>query len=215
MPVYLLIILIVSAYLLGSVPSSIWIGKLFYNTDVRNFGSKNSGATNTFRVLGIKAGLPVLIIDILKGYVAVILICFLNIDPETEQYILIQLLLGSCAFAGHVFPVFAGFNGGKGMSTLLGAVLAIHQYPVLISLGVFIIILLITRYVSLSSVIAGISYSLCIIFIFETTGTSVIIFSACFATAIIITHIQNIKRLLKKEEPKAGLSLKWKAIKQK
>ncbi|MBN2519273.1 MAG: glycerol-3-phosphate acyltransferase, partial [Bacteroidales bacterium] len=136
------ILLIILAYLIGSIPSSVWIGKIFFNTDIRKFGSKNAGTTNTFRVLGYKAGLPVLFIDILKGYFAVSLVLIFKNHNLTEiQIFNFQLILGLAAILGHIFPIFAKFKGGKGVATLLGIFLSIALFPTLISLFAFILIL--------------------------------------------------------------------------
>src|SRR5436190_3997200 len=115
------VIALVAAYILGSIPSAVWIGKIFYGIDVREYGSGNAGATNTFRVLGKKAGIPVLAIDVLKGFSAVSLAYFQSEwVPATNAFVIFQLTLAVFAVLGHVFPVFAGFRGGKGVATLLG-----------------------------------------------------------------------------------------------
>lgn len=200
--------LIVAAYLIGSIPSSVWIGKLFYNTDVRMHGSGNAGATNTFRVLGNKAGILVFVIDLMKGFAAARL-AFLNTSLTAgapEYLITIQLVLGIAAILGHIFPLYAGFNGGKGVATLFGAILAISFFPTLIMAGIFFATLFGTRYVSLSSILAGISFPLLIILVFDINTQSLIIFSVMIPILIIITHQKNIGRLLRNEESKADLS---------
>ncbi len=124
--------ILIFAYLIGSIPTSVWIGKSFFNTDVREHGSRNAGSTNAIRVLGWKAGLTVLIIDIFKGWLAVNLIHLTNYYiPETGDFIEFQLLLGIAAILGHIFPVYVGFRGGKGVATLFGLVLAINPEPTL------------------------------------------------------------------------------------
>ena len=151
-----IVILCIAAYLIGSIPSSVWIGSWFYNIDIREHGSGNAGTTNTFRVLGTAPGIAVFIIDILKGWIAVNLIHYLNaLEPHTAQFINIQLLLGGLAVFGHIFPIYVGFKGGKGVATLLGIVLAIHPFSALICLGIFTVVLIISKYVSLSSMTAG------------------------------------------------------------
>ena len=116
----------VAAYLLGSIPSSVWIGKVFFNTDIREHGSGNAGTTNTFRVLGVVPGIFVFAFDLMKGYLAVSLIRFAHdMIPATSGYINFSLLLGGLAVLGHIFPVFANFKGGKGVATLLGIIFAI------------------------------------------------------------------------------------------
>ena len=192
------------AYLLGSIPTSVWIGKHFFKIDIREHGSKNAGSTNAIRILGWKAGLIVLLFDIFKGWLAVNLIRLTDYYiPETGDYINFQLLLGIAAIIGHIFPVYVGFKGGKGVATLLGFVLAIDPTTTLICIGVFIIALIITKYVSLSSMIAGFSFPVLVIFVFKTTTPSLIIFSLIVSVLLLFTHQKNIERLLRKEENKA------------
>jgi glycerol-3-phosphate acyltransferase PlsY len=192
------------AYLLGSIPTSVWIGKHFFKIDIREHGSKNAGSTNAIRILGWKAGLIVLLFDIFKGYLAVNLIRLTDYYiPETGDYINFQLLLGIAAIIGHIFPVYVGFKGGKGVATLLGFVLAIDPTTTLICIGVFVIALIITKYVSLSSMIAGFSFPVLVIFVFKTTTPALIIFSLIVSVLLLFTHQKNIERLLRKEENKA------------
>ncbi len=201
------IIIIIVAYLLGSIPTSVWIGRYFYHIDIREHGSGNAGATNTFRVLGIKAGIIVFIVDFLKGFLAVNLIHFTHYYiPHSGDYINIQLLLGIAALLGHIFPIYVGFRGGKGVATLFGVICAISLYPTLIMAGVFFVTLIITKYVSLSSMIAGLSFPFLIIVIFNTTTPSLVIFSLIIAILMLFTHQKNIERLLRKEESKADFS---------
>lgn len=193
------------AYLIGSVPNSLWIGRLFFNIDVRDHGSKNAGSTNTIRLLGYKAGIPVLLLDILKGWLAVKLIYLTNYYiPATGDYINFQLLLGLAAIMGHIFPVLAGFRGGKGVATLIGVILAIDPLSTLICIGVFMLTLLITKYVSLSSMIAGLSFPVLVIVVFKTTTPSLIIFSLIVFVLLLFTHQKNIERLARNEEKKAN-----------
>ncbi len=200
------ILFIVLAYLLGSVPSSVWIGKRFYSIDVREHGSGNAGFTNTVRVLGWKAGLPVFLLDILKGYIAVSIIRLSSVYiPGTADFVNYQLILGAAAVLGHIFPVYVNFKGGKGVATLLGLLLAIQPQPTLICLGIFLVVFLTTRYVSLSSMIAGISFPILIIFVFKTTISSLIIFSMIVSILLILTHQKNIERLLNREESRAKI----------
>jgi acyl phosphate:glycerol-3-phosphate acyltransferase len=203
------IFLVLIAYLLGSIPSSVWIGKIFYNIDVREHGSGNAGTTNTFRVLGVKAGIPVFIFDALKGWLAVKLIYFTNYYiPSSGDFINFQLLLGIFAVLGHIFPIYVRFKGGKGVATLFGVVLSIHPYAALISVGIFAFLLIATRYVSLSSMIAGFSFPVIIIFVFKTTTLSLVIFSLIIAILLLLTHQRNIERLLSKEESKISIKKK-------
>ena len=144
----MILILVILAYLIGSIPTSVWIGKRFYNIDVREFGSGNAGATNTFRVLGKKAGVPVLIIDILKGSLAVALAYFSVFEINSDNFINLQLGLGVAALCGHIFPIFAGFRGGKGVATILGIVICILPLASVFSLVVFLVVLFSARIVS-------------------------------------------------------------------
>jgi acyl phosphate:glycerol-3-phosphate acyltransferase len=198
-------VILVAAYLLGSIPNAVWIGRLFFNTDVRDHGSKNAGSTNTIRVLGYRAGLPVLLLDILKGFLAVKLIYFtFYYIPATGEYINFQLLLGLAVIIGHIFPVFANFRGGKGVATLIGVILAIDPVSTLICIGVFLATLILTKYVSLSSMIAGLSFPILVIVVFNTTTSSLVIFSLIVFILLLFTHQKNIERLVRREESKAN-----------
>jgi acyl phosphate:glycerol-3-phosphate acyltransferase len=200
------ILLIIIAYLLGSIPSSVWIGKRFYGVDIREHGSGNAGFSNTVRVLGWKAGLPVFLIDVIKGYMAVILLRVFNVYiPGTADFVNFQLILGASAVIGHIFPVYVGFRGGKGVATLLGLLLAIQPQPTLICIGIFAVVFLTTRYVSLSSMIAGISFPILIIFVFKTTISSLVVFSMIVSILLLLTHQKNIERLLNREESRARI----------
>ncbi len=200
----IVVLLFICAYLMGSVVNAVWVSKLFYGFDIRDFGSKNAGSTNTVRILGWKAGVPVFILDAFKGFAAVNLVRIYGYySPGTNYFVTFQLLLGAFAVIGHIFPVFYGFKGGKGVASLFGIVLAIALWPTLITLGIFIITLFITRYVSLSSMIAGIVFPLLIMFVFPTSIQSLIIFSLVISILLLLTHQKNIERLIKKEESKA------------
>jgi acyl phosphate:glycerol-3-phosphate acyltransferase len=206
MPTYIEIIFLILAYLLGSIPTSVWIGKIFFGIDIREYGSGNAGATNTFRILGVKAGIPVLIFDIFKGWAPVRFLYLTNFYfPDTSDFVNFQLMLGIAAVLGHIFPIYEGFKGGKGVATLMGVILAIHPESALICAGVFIISLLITHYVSLSSMITGMVYPILIIIVFNNTIISLSIFSLVIAILLLFTHQKNIERLLKKEEAKAKI----------
>jgi glycerol-3-phosphate acyltransferase PlsY len=188
------------------MPTSVIIGKKFYGIDIREYGSGNAGATNTFRILGKKAGIPVLIIDILKGFSATSLVLFITtLVPSTEQFVNTQLAYGIAAILGHLFPVFAGFRGGKGIATLLGMVLAVHPPAAGICILIFIVILLITKYVSLGSILGSVAFPFLIVFVYHTTIKSLIIFGIAIAILVILTHQKNIERLLRGEESKANL----------
>ena len=204
------LLFLLGAYLLGSIPSAVWIGKYFYKIDVREYGSGNAGATNVFRVLGKKAGIPVLLIDVLKGYLAVSIAYFSHETVGSYQFINLQLVLGIASLVGHIFPIFASFRGGKGIATLLGIILAVLPFAALISMGIFIIVLLISSYVSLSSMTAAVAFPIVVILVFKTTTPSLIIFSILIAIMVLITHQKNIERLLRREESKASLIKKKK-----
>jgi acyl phosphate:glycerol-3-phosphate acyltransferase len=200
------ILLLIVAYLLGSIPSAVWIGKRFYDVDIREHGSGNSGFSNMVRVLGWKAGLPVFLIDAIKGYIAVNLIRVTQLYiPGTADFVSFQLLLAAAAVLGHIFPIYVGFKGGKGVATLLGILIAIQPQPTLICIGIFVVVFLTTRYVSLSSMIAGIAFPILIIFVFKTTISSLIIFSMIISILLLLTHQKNIERLLNKEESRAKI----------
>lgn len=200
---------LILAYLFGSIPTAVWIGQAFYNIDVREYGSGNAGATNTFRVLGKKAGIPVMLLDILKGWTATNLAYIVGISTtgafHSVGFTNLQLALGIAAVMGHLFPVFAGFRGGKGIATLFGMILAINLPAALLCVSVFIVTLLITRYVSLSSILAGFIYPIGVTFIFPVYVKSVIIYGMCIFILVLVTHQKNIERLLKGKESKVNL----------
>lgn len=195
-----LLLCILASYLIGSIPSAVWIGKWFYGIDVRNFGSGNAGATNTFRVLGKKAGIPVLILDAAKGFFAVYSLNW--VDAASHHYPYIQILAGMAALMGHIFPVFAQFRGGKGVATLLGLVLALQPLPSLCAIVVFLIVLRIGRMVSLASIIAGLSYPIILHFGFQNTNPALAVFSCVVAILLVVTHRKNIRRIIRREESK-------------
>jgi len=200
-----LFLLIIFAYLVGSIPSAVWLGKRFYKIDVREFGSGNAGATNTFRVLGKKAGIVVLVCDILKGSLSVLLAFLSSYNVNSNQFVNLQLALGIAAVVGHVFPVFAGFRGGKGVATILGIVICLTPITSALGLIVFLTVLILTRYVSLSSIMAGISYPILLKFILKNDNQTLFIFSIFVAILLVITHKKNISRLLKKQESRVNL----------
>src|ERR1700749_3394628 len=199
---------LILAYLCGSIPTAVWIGEAFFGVDVREYGSGNAGAANHFRVLGTTAGIPVMLIDILKGWTATNLAYFIGVSTtgayNSPAYMNYALALGVAAVMGHLFPIFAGFRGGKGIATLLGMVLAINLPAALLCLSVFLVVLLITRYVSLGSIMAGFTYPIAVTFIFPTYIKSVIIYGMCMCVLILVTHQKNIERLLKGKESKVN-----------
>ncbi|WP_395807464.1 glycerol-3-phosphate 1-O-acyltransferase PlsY [Daejeonella sp.] len=200
---------LILAYLFGSIPTAVWIGQAFYGIDVREYGSGNAGATNTFRVLGKKAGIAVMVLDILKGYTATNLAYLIGLSvtgpQDSVQFVNYQLALGVTAVMGHLFPVFAGFRGGKGIATLFGMILAVHTGAALICVLTFVVVLLISKYVSLSSLLSGFSFPLSIIFIFQSPIRSVVLYGMCICVLILVTHQKNIERLLKGKESKVDL----------
>jgi len=198
-----LFLLIIAAYLIGSIPTAYWIGKAFFSIDIREHGSKNMGASNTFRVLGPVWGIIVLIIDLGKGMAAVQLALLVHsTDWLGTEKSFWQLLFGLIAVAGHVFPVFAGFRGGKGVATLFGLVLAIQPWIALISIGAFLIVVFLTRYISLGSIIAVIVFMACVWFAYKESNVYMRWFSIIAAALVIFMHRSNLLRLLKGSENK-------------
>jgi glycerol-3-phosphate acyltransferase PlsY len=189
------------AYLLGSISTSVWVGKAFYHIDIRNEGSGNAGATNTIRVLGIKAGIPVIIVDVMKGFLAVYLIHFFTPSTWTgSQLIYAQIAAGFIAVLGHVYPVFAGFRGGKGVATLLGMGIAIYPSVIWVPVVVFLIVLLSTGYVSMGSMLAGLSFPITDILIYQDHHPGKVTLAVIAALFLIYTHRKNIGRLRKGTE---------------
>jgi glycerol-3-phosphate acyltransferase PlsY len=201
----MIISLLLGAYLLGSIPTAVWWGMRYYGIDVREFGSGNAGATNTFRVLGKKAGIPVLIVDILKGTLAVSLVYLTSFKFDSNPFVNMELGLGIAALVGHVFPIFAGFRGGKGVATILGVVVCLTPITSVLVLIVFLTVLFATRYVSLSSILAGISYPLFLNLFLKNQNETLMIYSVLVAVLLVITHKKNILRLFKRQESKVIL----------
>ena len=198
------ILLTVAAYLLGSIPSAVWIGKRFYGIDIRQHGSRNAGATNTLRVLGRKAAAPVFAIDVAKGFAAVMLY-HLSPYKNTDFAFYLKIILVVAALLGHIFPLFAGFKGGKGVATLAGGILAVYPPAVLLCLATFVVVLAITHYVSLSSMIAGAAFPVYTRFVFGVREIPLIVFGCVVALLLIFTHRKNIGRLLSGTESKIYL----------
>jgi len=197
------------AYLLGAIPSSVWVGKLFFKTDVRQHGSGNPGATNAFRVLGKKAGIIVMITDIAKGFLASSLALFLfnsgliSADSKT----LYKILLGITAVFGHLIPVFLNFKGGKGVATLLGMVISLQPEVAGLCIAIFLTVVLITKYVSLGSILGAMCFPVFLLIIprYHVVGSIGVWFGFLLFTLILITHHTNIKRLVKGVENKTRL----------
>lgn len=195
------LILIILAYLIGSIPTAIIVSKAFFNIDIREYGSGNMGATNTFRVLGPKFGTIVMIGDMLKGILAVALYNLLPyyINNELDRTNL-MIGLGLAAVIGHIYPIWAGFRGGKGVATLFGMVLAIQPIVAINCVGVFLLVLYLTRYVSLSSILAGVALPICVLWIYNEQEVFYRVFAVAVACLIVLTHQKNISRLIKGNE---------------
>lgn len=198
---------VVLAYLIGSVPSAVWLGQAYYGIDIRDFGSGNAGATNTFRVLGKKTGILVMALDIFKGLTAVTLATVwmqLGFIAES-QLILFKLIFGISAVVGHIFPIYIGFKGGKGVATLLGMVLGINPLVAAICVAVFMIVLLSTKYVSLGSILGTLTFPVMLLITnIEPNGTILIVFGFTFFLVMLFTHKKNIQRILNGTENKAN-----------
>lgn len=212
--IYTLVVLAIVAYLLGSIPSAVWISKHFYGIDIRRYGSKNAGATNMLRVLGRRAAFPVFAIDFLKGFVAVTLSIFVAYLPEFSNegiygpngIYVVKIGLVVAVVLGHIFPLFAGFRGGKGVATLAGAVMGVDPSSILLCLGVWMLMLIITNYVSLSSIVAGCAFPIFILISPKTNGSvPLIIFAFVVAILLLVTHRKNIARLRQGTESKTHI----------
>lgn len=192
------LILIIISYLIGSIPTALLVSKRFFGIDIRDYGSGNMGATNTFRVLGSRYGTMVMVIDILKGLTTVMLYnslpFYLNHELERTN---LMLGLGTAAVLGHVFPIFANFRGGKGVATLLGMVLAIQPVIAVSCIGIFVVVLFLTRYVSLSSILAALSLPICVLWIWNENEVLYRVFALIVAVLVIVTHQKNIGRILR------------------
>lgn len=192
------LLLIALAYLIGSIPTALIISKRFFGIDIREYGSGNMGATNTFRVLGSKYGTIVMVVDILKGVVASSLYEFLPFYGGNElQRTNFIIGLGMAAVIGHIFPIFANFKGGKGVATLFGMVLALQPVVALSCVGVFIFVLYLTRYVSLSSILAALMLPVCVLWIWNENEILYRGFTLLVALLVIFTHQKNIGRILR------------------
>ena len=203
------VIAVLLAYFIGSIPSAIWVSKWFFGVDVRDYGSNNAGATNTFRVIGRVAGFTVLFFDILKGWISVkILTSLILYEPQSSEFINMQLVVGITAVLGHVFPIYEKFQGGKGVATLMGIILAINFSAAIGCVVIFLLIFIFTSYVSLGAIVAAIFFPIITIFIIRVESISVVYFSIFISILVILTHKPNIYRLLNKDENKMKIKLK-------
>ena len=208
---YCVITMLLLAYVLGSIPSAVWIGKKYYGIDIREHGSKNAGTTNMLRVLGKRAAIPVFILDFFKGFAAVSLLSLLRYNPEVSSAWIINLkILGVfAAVLGHIFPVFANFKGGKGVATLVGAVTGIYPQIVLLCFAAWSLVFLFTQYVSLASMTAGCCFPV-LVLIYSSSEWSrdneisftFILFSFAVAILLLWSHRKNIQRLKEGTESK-------------
>ena len=206
-----LLVIVVLSYLVGSIPASVWTGKLLYGIDVRQHGSGNAGATNAFRVLGWKAGLLSTLIDVGKGLFAAGVIATIRIDglPTGLEFwhieTFVRLLAGVAAVIGHMFPIWARFKGGKGVNTSAGVLFALTPITMFITVGVFIVVLLSSRYVSLASLSAAVAFPSAIairkyVFGVDRLDPSLLVIGIVLAFVIIVAHHANIRRLLSGQE---------------
>ena len=198
---YWFFIIIPGAYLLGSIPTSVWLGKALKGVDLREHGSGNAGATNAFRVLGKPIGSVVLVLDMLKGFLAVNLALLQHeLVPGSEDWMILKIGLGLLAVVGHIFPVFAGFRGGKGVATITGVALAIHPLAALAAIGIYLLIFLLTRISAMGSLTAVLTYPIWINWVFKSEYLTIRIFSLVVVLLVLITHRSNILRLVRGEE---------------
>lgn len=196
------------AYLLGSIPTAVWVGKLFFGIDVREHGSGNAGATNTLRTLGKPAGFSVLFIDFAKGFAASSLVYLDAIPMSTTEELNMKMLLGAMAVLGHVYPVFAGFKGGKGIATLVGVITAMSGWLALFCFITFVIIVSISKYISLGSMVSAILSPLYAGLIYNWQQPTFLYFCIAIAVLVVYTHRANIGRLRAGNENKFSLNKK-------
>jgi glycerol-3-phosphate acyltransferase PlsY len=204
------------SYVLGSVPSAIWVGKIFKGIDVREHGSGNAGTTNTFRVLGVPFGITVFVLDFMKGFIPSFYLSVMAFDlfagplapPNWDVEAFLKITAGLFAVIGHMFPIFARFKGGKGAATACGMLFGVEPISIAISFSLFGIIVLTTKYVSLASILSSLSYPIVLFVMRFGLGMdidgSIIVFSVIIASGIIIKHKANIRRLMEGTENRVG-----------
>ena len=206
------ILFLILAYFTGSFPSAVWVGRTFYNKDVREYGSGNAGATNTFRVLGKGAGIPVLLMDVFKGWLSVnyILLVSNSSQLSSTTFFEFQLAFGVAAVIGHLFPIYTGFRGGKGIATLLGLLIGLNAIAAIVAIVVFVIVFLISKYVSLGSILASLAFPFVVFMILDEkdVNASLELFSVFVPILTLITHQKNIERLIRGEENKVKFDKK-------
>ncbi len=204
----MLILILLASYLLGSFPTSIVVGKTLKGIDIRQYGSGNAGATNTFRVLGPAAGVFVFAIDLAKGMVAVLVLTRLSSSSFPINLELLRILAAVAVISGHIWTVFAGFKGGKGVGTAAGALLALAPVEVAIAFGVWAVVTFCSGYVSLGSLSAAVTLPLCLgigkLALNRSVSSEFLVFACLLAGLIILTHRTNIRRLLRGEENRFG-----------
>ena len=201
-------LLIILAYLIGSIPTAVWVSRRFFGIDIRDYGSGNAGATNTFRVLGSKWGTVVMVVDMVKGIIATSLWSLLSFYTSHDHELArtnFMIGLGLASVIGHIFPIWAGFKGGKGVATLFGMAIAIQPAVALSCVCVFLLVFFLTRFVSLSSILAGIAFAVFILYIFDEHEVLYRAFAIAVALMIILTHQKNINRLIRGTESKVPI----------
>lgn len=196
---------LITAYLLGSIPSAVWYGRIFFKIDIREHGSGNAGATNSLRTLGKKAGVIVLLLDFLKGYLAIQLATLLAPYQDIVSKEWLQSIYGVMAIIGHLYPIFAQFKGGKGVATALGVIAAVNPWATLVCVAAFILIVLATKYVSLGSLLAGVLFPIQLaVGLWGESPRAYILFGFGVFLLLVITHRENIVRLASGTENKFG-----------
>ncbi len=191
-------LIVLFAYLCGSICTAVWYGRVVHKIDIRNHGSGNAGATNSLRVLGKTAGIFVLVIDFLKGLLPVLMAEYLNFEES------VVLLVGFVAIIGHLLPVFSNFQGGKGVATAMGVIVAIFPLGASVCFAVFLVTVVLTKYVSLGSILGAASFPIAVMLFTENPAIYLILFGVVLALLLSFTHRVNIERLLSGNESKLG-----------